>query len=74
MGERQIPFRMVVATALRRTETEVVTERYELRADIPDRLFSVVNLEAGDATRDRIRSAGGVDPDALPSVAAPPPD
>lgn len=67
--ERFIPFRMVMSTPGRRSETEILTESYELRPKIPEQLFSVFNLEAGDAKRDRIRSAGQTEPDA-PDVAA----
>ncbi len=56
IGERHIPFSMVVSTPARRSRTRVVTESYELRDEIPDSLFSTWNLEAGDARRDRNRA------------------
>jgi len=54
---RQIPFRMTLATPRQRSETVVATERYELRPDIPDTMFSASNLEGGSASGDR-RQAG----------------
>jgi hypothetical protein len=56
VGERFIPFLISVETPSRSSATRVVTERYELRSDIPDELFSTWNLEAGDAKRDRRRA------------------
>ena len=71
--DRFIPFRMTMSTPGRRSETEVVTETYELRPQIPEQLFSVFNLESGDAKRDRRRSAGE-SKTGEPDVAAAPPD
>jgi len=50
---RFIPFRLVMTTPKRRTETIVETELYEIRAEVPDDLFTTWNLESGDADRDR---------------------
>jgi hypothetical protein len=66
VGTRHIPFRMVLTTPRRRSETVVSTDSYELRVDIPEHLFTAANLETGDAERDR-RSAGS----ALSGAAAP---
>ena len=56
VGSRYVPFLMKVRNLQRRTETVVLTESYELRPSIPERLFSMWNLEVGDAERDRSRS------------------
>jgi hypothetical protein len=61
---RFIPFSMTIRTPRKRSETRYLTSRYELRTDIPDELFSTWNLEAGDARRDRSRSASDADPKA----------
>jgi hypothetical protein len=61
VADRFIPFSMTMRTPRARSETRSVTTRYELRADIPDELFSTWNLEAGDARRDRSRSASAAD-------------
>jgi hypothetical protein len=58
IGSRQIPFVMTFSTPSRRSETRVVTESYDLRAEIPDALFSTWNLEAGSPERDRAKSGG----------------
>ena len=50
---RYIPFRLTMSTPRRRTETIVETERYEIRNDVPDAIFTTRNLESGDAGRDR---------------------
>jgi hypothetical protein len=71
--ERFIPFRMVMSTPRNQSETLVLTESYELRPEIPEQLFSVFNLEAGDAKSDRSRSAGLSEPDS-PGAASAPPD
>jgi hypothetical protein len=71
--ERFIPFRMTMSMPRRKSETVIETESYELRPEIPDKIFSVFNLESGDAKRDRIRS-GGERPLAAPDVAAGPDD
>jgi hypothetical protein len=70
--ERFIPFHMVMSTPHRRSETLMLTKSYELRPEIPDKLFSVWNLEAGDAERDRSRSAGGSETDPADAAAGPP--
>jgi hypothetical protein len=67
--ERFIPFRMTMSTPRRQSETVILTERYELRPQIPEQLFSVFNLESGDAKRDRKRSASRGEPE-MPAVAA----
>ncbi|MFQ5415558.1 MAG: outer membrane lipoprotein-sorting protein, partial [Myxococcota bacterium] len=67
--ERFIPFRMTMSTPRRQSETIILTERYELRPQIPEQLFSIFNLESGDAKRDRQRAAGRGAPDAT-AVAA----
>jgi hypothetical protein len=51
-----IPFLITVKSPVRKSETRVVTERYDVRPEIPDRIFSTWNLEAGDARRDRTRA------------------
>ena len=61
VADRFIPFSMTMSTPRRNSQTVSVTGRYELRADIPDELFSTWNLEAGDARRDRSRSASELD-------------
>jgi hypothetical protein len=71
--DRFIPFRMTMSTPQRGSETVMETESYELRPEIPERLFSVFNLESGDAKRDRQRAAGDA-PTGPPDVAAGPPD
>jgi hypothetical protein len=54
---RHIPFRMTLDTPRRRSETVVETQSYEIRGDLPERLFTVANLEQGDARADRRGSA-----------------
>jgi hypothetical protein len=71
--ERFIPFRMTMSMPRRQSETVIETESYELRPEIPETIFSVFNLESGDAKRDRSRS-GGEAPLAVPDVAAGPED
>jgi hypothetical protein len=56
IGDRFIPFLMRVRTLRTESLTLVRTERYELTGEIPERLFSTWNLEAGDAARDRARA------------------
>jgi hypothetical protein len=58
VDSHRIAFEMSVESLSRGTKTSVVTERYESRPAIPDRLFSTWNLQAGDAARDRSRSVG----------------
>jgi len=55
---RQIPFVLRMDTPRLRSETTVTTESYEIRAAIPEALFTTSNLETGDADKDR-RDAGG---------------
>jgi len=71
--ERFIPFRMTMSTPRQRSETLVLTDSYELRPAIPEKIFSVFNLEAGDAKRDRARAAGEGE-SGQPDVAAGPPE
>lgn len=71
--ERFIPFRMTMSTPHRESETVMETEDYELRPQIPEQLFSVFNLESGNAKRDRRRAAAGGSA-ADSDVAAGPPD
>ena len=56
VGDRYIPFLITVNTPRQRSVTKVITEEYELRAEIRDELFSTWNLEAGDAKADRRRT------------------
>ena len=56
IGSRQIPFVMTFTTPSRRSETRVVTESYDLRAEIPEELFSTWNLEVGSPERDRAKA------------------
>jgi hypothetical protein len=65
VGDRHIPFLITIETPRRRSATRVVTEDYDLRAKIPDRLFNTWNLEAGDAKSDRAKTRAAV------SVASP---
>lgn len=53
VGPRHVPYRMRLETGEGRSDTSVETESYELRDDIPDSVFTVVNLESGSATKDR---------------------
>lgn len=62
VGDRYIPFLMTVETLAQRSVTRVITEDYDLRAEIPDRLFNTWNLSAGSAKGDRRKTepaAGG---------------
>jgi len=59
IGGRHIPFLMTIESPKRHSKTRVITESYEQRAEIPDRLFTIVNLNAGDARADRRKSSGG---------------
>jgi len=59
IGAAAIPFRVRIHRPRRGTETLLLTQSYEARADIPDQLFSGPNLEFGDAARDLRLSAGG---------------
>jgi hypothetical protein len=71
--ERFIPFRMIMSIPRRQSQTVIETESYELRPEIPETLFSLFNLESGDAKRDHARS--GADRAAeVPDVAAGPGD
>jgi hypothetical protein len=55
---RQIPFVLQMDTPRLSSETVVTTESYEIRPGIPEALFTMSNLETGDADKDR-RDAGG---------------
>lgn len=61
VGERWIPFLITIETPKSRSVTKVITEDYELRAEIPDVLFNAWNLEAGDARSDRRRTEPALD-------------
>ncbi len=63
VGHRWIPFLITVETPRQRSITRVITEDYELRAEIPDRLFNAWNLEAGDAQSDRRKTRAEPDGD-----------
>ena len=54
---RHIPFSFRMETPGQRSSTHVGTESYEIRAGIPDQLFTTSNLEAGDADGDRRAAA-----------------
>jgi len=56
IGRRRVPFAMTMRTLRTASQTLVRTQRYELTGEIPERLFSTWNLEAGDADRDRARA------------------
>ncbi|MCZ6805367.1 MAG: outer membrane lipoprotein-sorting protein [Deltaproteobacteria bacterium] len=56
VGDRHIPFLITVETPQRHSITKVITETYELRAKISDRLFDTWNLSAGDIKSDRRKS------------------
>jgi hypothetical protein len=53
VGGRHVAFSFVLETPRLRSETRVRTETYEVRADLPDAIFTTSNLEAGDAEGDR---------------------
>jgi len=53
VGERYIPFLITMETPGARSLTKVITEDYDLRVEIDDKLFNTWNLEAGDADGDR---------------------
>lgn len=55
IGDRFIPFLMTMRTLRTGSETQVRTRKYELAAEIPERLFSTWNLQSGNAGRDRSR-------------------
>jgi hypothetical protein len=71
VSDRFIPFSMTMRTPRKNSETLSVTTRYELRADIPETLFSTWNLEAGDARRDRSRSSSADDTQTTAPAIAP---
>lgn len=73
IGTRHIPFTMTMETPRRRSQTRIVTERYELSGEIPDTLFSTWNLEAGDADQDRRRAAVSDAGDGDDAPSPPPP-
>jgi hypothetical protein len=56
IGPRRVPFSMAMTTLRTGSRTLVRTERYELTGNIPEKLFSTWNLEAGDAERDRVKA------------------
>ena len=63
IGDRHIPFLITVETPRQRSVTKVITEDYDLRAEIPDRLFSTWNLAAGSAKGDRRKTERAVPTD-----------
>jgi hypothetical protein len=56
IGARRVPFQMTMTTLRNGSRTLVRTTRYELTGDIPEKLFSTWNLQAGDAERDRAKA------------------
>jgi hypothetical protein len=54
---RHIPFSFRMETPEQRSSTHVGTESYEIRAGLPDQIFTTTNLEAGDADGDRRTAA-----------------
>jgi hypothetical protein len=71
VGDRWIPFLITVETPRARSVTRVITEDYELRASIPDRLFNAWNLEGGDAKGDRRRTTPTLDAEEPPGNVSP---
>jgi hypothetical protein len=63
VGERHIPFLITVETPRQRSTTKVITEEYDLRAEIPDKLFNTWNLAAGDADADRRKTKAAPAPE-----------
>jgi hypothetical protein len=63
VGNRFIPYRITMETLRNGSRTLVRTESYELVGELPEKLFSTWNLEAGDAERDRKRSEQKVAPE-----------
>jgi len=61
VGDRWIPFLITVETPRASSVTRVITEDYELRAEIPDQIFNTWNLEAGDARSDRRKTTPVLD-------------
>ena len=68
IGDRYIPFLITVETPRQRSITKVITEEYDLRAEIPDKLFNTWNLAAGDADSDRRKTTTAPDPEPPPLV------
>jgi hypothetical protein len=58
VGQRHIPFLITIETPKSRSSTKVITEEYDLRAEIDDRLFNTWNLAGGDAKGDRRKTKG----------------
>jgi len=54
--DRFIPHLITMETLRTRSQTRVRTLSYELVGELPEKLFSTWNLEAGDAERDRSRT------------------
>lgn len=71
IGDRWIPFLITIETPRRRSITRVITEDYQLQAEIPDTLFNTWNLAAGDAKGDRRKTTPVLDADE-PGGASPP--
>lgn len=61
VGDRFIPHLIVMETLRTRSQTKVRTLSYELVGELPEKLFSTWNLEAGDAERDRKRTGERVE-------------
>lgn len=55
IDERRVPFAMTMHDTRRGSRTVMETREYEVRAAIPDEIFSTWNLEAGSARRDRAK-------------------
>lgn len=64
VGDRWIPFLITIETPRRRSITRVITEDYQLQAEIPESLFNTWNLAAGDARSDRRKTTPVLDEDA----------
>jgi hypothetical protein len=61
VGDRFIPHLITMETLRTRSQTKVRTLSYELVGELPEKLFSTWNLEAGDAERDRSRTGERVE-------------
>jgi hypothetical protein len=63
IGGRNIPFLITIENPRQRSITKVITEDYNLRAEIPDKIFNTWNLAAGDAESDRHKTIALPDPE-----------
>jgi hypothetical protein len=68
VGDRHIPFLITIETPRQRSKTKVITEDYDLRAEIPDKIFNTWNLQAGDAKSDRQKATPAPGPAPGPPV------